>query len=147
MMHKGKGMMAEGMPCMTGPGRHMMGMDSGMMAHRMAHMFFLHQADALELTSEQRTRLRALHATCRKDTIRNAAEAKIARLELADLLDSDNWSLKDAETLVRKVQRLEGDIQVRHLQALTDARKVLTPAQLEKLRSRDKADTPESLFQ
>ena len=87
-----------------------------------------------------------LHSECRKDNIRNAAEAKISRLELADLLDGDNWSLKDAEPLVRKVQKLEGDIQVRHLLAMSDARKELTAEQLKQARSGGNSGDPESLF-
>jgi uncharacterized membrane protein len=142
MMGHGRGdMMGAGMSCMMGNGK------KGMMEQRMAHMFYLDQADELGLSTEQVGKLKALHTECRKDNIRNVAEAKIARLELADLLATDNWSLKDAEAMVRKAQKLEGDIQVRHLQAQSDARKVLTAEQLKQARSGGDAGNLEALFQ
>ncbi|WP_020676573.1 Spy/CpxP family protein refolding chaperone [Geopsychrobacter electrodiphilus] len=143
------GMMGDGMGGMMGAGMgKMMGAGKmGMMQQRMVHMFYLDRAEELGLSPEQVGKLKALHSECRKDNIRNAAEAKIARMDLADLLDSDNWSLKDAEPLVRKVQKLEGDIQVRHLQAISAARKVLTAEQLKQSLAEHTPDDPESLFQ
>lgn len=143
------GMMGDGMGDMMGAGMgRMMGAGKmGMMGQRMAQMFYLDRAAELGLSTDQVEKLKALHSECRKDNIRNAAEAKIARLELADLLDADNWSLKDAETLIRKVQKLEGDIQVRHLQAKSEARKVLTAEQLKQSLSENNSGDLESLFQ
>ncbi len=137
MMGNGMGdMMDSGMGDMMDSGMgHMMGAGKmGMMGHRMAQMFYLDRADELGLSTDQVGKLKALHSECRKDNIRNVAEANIARLELADLLDSDSWSLKDAETLIRKTQNLEGDIQIRHLQGISEARKVLTVDQLKQAR-------------
>jgi len=145
MMGHGMGdMMGAGMSNMMGDGK--MGM-MGMMEQRMAHMFYLDRADELGLSAEQLIKLKTLHFECRKDNIRNTAEAKIARLELADLLAADRWSLQDAEPLIRKVQKLEGDIQVRHLQAQNAARKVLTAEQLKQARSADNSGNLETLFQ
>lgn len=138
------GMMGEGMGSMMGPG--MSGMMGGM-GHQMEHMVFLDRSEELGLSAEQVGKLKAIHAECRKDNIRTAAEAKIVRLELAELLSGDSWQLMDAESLVRKLQTLEGDIQVRHLQALSDARKVLTAEQLKKAQSGESADNLEGLFQ
>ena len=159
------------MPCMTDPAAdsmsQMMGkmgnwmsdmmsagmanmMDDGkmrMMEHRMAHIFFLDRADELGLSTDQVSKLKMLHTKCLKDNIRNAAEIKIARLELADLLTADNWSIKEVESLVRKVQQLEGDMQLRHLQAVSDARKVLTAEQLKQAHSGGDSGNLESLFQ
>lgn len=140
-MSQMRGMMGEGMGKMMGAGR------MGMMEQRMAHMFYLDRTTELGLSTDQVGKLKALHTECRKDNIRNAAEVKIARLELADLLGSDNWSLKDAEAKVLKVQKLEGDIQIRHLQALSAARKVLTAEQLQQARSGGNSGDLESLFQ
>lgn len=134
-------MMSAGMANMMGAGK------MGRMEQRMAHLFFLDRAEELGLSTEQVGKLKALHSECRKDNIRNAAEAKIARLDLADLLDRDNWSLTDAETLVRAVQKLEGDMQLRHLQAVNDVRKVLTVEQLQQARSGGDSGNLESLFQ
>lgn len=159
MGHQGMG---QG-PCMTPPSSdsmshmmdkrmgagmsHMMGGGKmGMMEQRMAHMFFLDRVEDLGLSTEQVSKLKAIHSDCRKDNIRNAAESKIVKLELGDLLAGDDWSLTEAESLVRKARKLDGDIQVRHLQALTDARKLLTPEQLKQARSDDVASNLENLF-
>ncbi|AMV70601.1 hypothetical protein DBW_0201 [Desulfuromonas sp. DDH964] len=143
------GMMGEGMGDMmdAGMGKMMSAGKMGMMEQRMAHMFYLDRVDELGLSADQVSKLKTLHMDCRKDNIRNAAEAKIARLDLADLLSGDNWTLKDAEALVRKIQKLEGDIQVRHLQAISDAHKVLTNEQLKQARSGEASGNLESLFQ
>jgi len=134
-------MMGQGMGDMMGSG------DMGMMGKRMEHMFFLDRAEELGLSADQVGKLKTIHMECRRDNIRNAAEAKIARLELADLLYGDNWTLKDVETMVRKVQKLEGDIQVRHLQAISDARKVLTANQLQQALFDGASGNLENLFQ
>jgi hypothetical protein len=144
------GMMGAGMGgMMGGDGMHSMmhGGQMGMMAQGMGHMFYLDRADELGLSAEQVSKLKAIHVEGRKDNIRNAAETKIAQLELTELLGSDTWTLKDAEPLVRKVQTLTGDMQVRHLQALSDARKVLTAEQLKQAHAGGGAGNPESLFQ
>jgi hypothetical protein len=143
------GMMGEGMGDMMGAGMSgmMAGGKMGMMEQKMEHMFFLDRAEQLGLSAEQVNKLKAIHVECRKDNIRNAAEAKIARLDLADLLSGDNWTLKDAESLVRKLQKLEGDIQVRHLQAVSEARKVLTAEQLKQANADGSSGNLESLFQ
>jgi hypothetical protein len=143
------GMMGDGMGDMMGAGMSgmMAGGKMGMMGHGMEHMSFLDRAEQLGLSAEQVKTLKTIHVECRKDNIRNAAEAKIARLDLADLMSADSWALKDAEALVRKVQKFEGDIQVRRLQAMSDARKVLTTEQLKQAHGDDNAGNLESLFQ
>jgi hypothetical protein len=146
----GSGMMGSGMMGSGMMGSGMMGhgmMRMGMMDHRAGHLFFLDRADELGLSSEQVDKLKTLQTECRRDNIRNVAELKIVRLELADLLATDNWSLQDAENLVRKAQKMEGDIQVRHLQALNAARKILTEEQLKQARADGERDNLENLFQ
>jgi len=149
MMRGGqRGMMGgSGMQGMMHGGRMMHGSQMGMMGHGMGHMCYLDRVEELGLTSEQVDKLKAIHVEGRKDNIRNLAETKIARLELSDLLSGDTWALKDAESLVRKVQTLEGDLQIRRLQAISDARKVLTAEQLQQIQTEDKAGNLENLFQ
>ena len=156
----GAGMMASSTPCTMSQMRgeqtgHMMGpgmmnhnmMRARMMNHQVGHLFFLDRAGELGLSSEQVDKLKTLQTECRKDNIRNVAELNIVRLELADLLATDNWSLQDTENLVRKAQKMEGDIQVRHLQALNAARKILTEEQLKQARADGERDNLEDLFQ
>ncbi len=123
-----------------------MGMKPGMMHQRMDHELFLDRVESLELTTDQVTRLKTIRSDCRKENIRNAAEVKIVRLELKDLLNEADWTLETAEPFIRKIQTLEGDMLVRHLQAITEARKVLSAEQLQKADSGGDNDDIEELF-
>lgn len=109
-----------------------MNMDPDMMRTMMDREFFLDRIDELGLSDDQVAKLRAIRSACRQDNIRTGAEAKIVRLELDDLLALDDWTPAAAEKLIRQQQKLEGDMQVRHLQAVAEARKVLTKEQLQR---------------
>jgi len=134
---KMSGMMMPGMGNMMGSGMHM----------QMEHMLYLGQAEMLGLSADQVNQLKAIHTQCRKDNIRNMAEIKILKMDLADLVASDDWSLSAAEALVRKVQALEGDLHIRHLKAIHDAGKVLTPEQRQKAHQGPHPANLEELFQ
>ena len=154
MNHRGRGhMMGQGTGNMMGQNsghmmNHRMGMGNHhMMNGRMEQIMFLDKAENLGLNNDQVTKLKAIHSDCRKDNIHNAAEVKISRLELTDLLSTNNWALKDVETMVRKIQKLEGDIQIRQLQGVSEARKVLTTEQLKQAESATNSGDLENLFQ
>ncbi len=144
MMARGHGMhqMDGGM---MGMGHGKMGRHGGGMHHQMGRMLFLDRAEALELTPDQVSKLKAIHADCRRENIRQGAEVRIARLELKDLVAESNWIPAAAEKLVRKIKTLEGDMQVRHLRAVAEARKVLTADQLRKAEA-GRDDDAEDLF-
>jgi Spy/CpxP family protein refolding chaperone len=108
-------------------------MEPEMMRTMMDREFFLDRIIELGLSDDQVAKLRAIRSACRQDNIRTGAEVRIVRLELDDLLALDDWSVAAAEKLIRQQQKLEGDMQVRHLQAVAEARKVLTKEQLRRL--------------
>ncbi len=170
-MKGGKPCVADGMPCSKPcmaeaipPARHhrkgggmsdKMGMNHGMagmmgmnprMHQRMEHELFLDRADALDLTTVQVGKLKAILSECRKENIRKAADVQIARLELKDLMNEVDWTLKTAESLIRQIQTLEGDMLVRHLQAVVEARGVLTAEQLKKAAVGEGNEDLEELF-
>lgn len=107
----------------TGNQGHMMNYDA------MRHDSVLNQADRLGLSDEQIGELTALHVAERKDIIREAAEADVVYLELSDLLSSDNWTMKEAEELVHKLENIRGEMRIRHIQALHESRGILTTDQ------------------
>jgi len=119
----GGGMMGQGMGSMM-RGGHMMDDDD------MGHAGVLNQADKLGLSDDQVSQLKALRLAERKDIIRASAEANVVRVELSNLLSTNSWTMKDAEPLVQKLNKIQGDSHLRHLQSLIDARKILTPDQL-----------------
>jgi len=118
-------------------GGHMMDLDD------MRHGGLLKQADKLGLSDDQVSKLNTLRLAERKDIIRKEAEAKVVRLDLSDLVASENWTVKDAEPLVHKLDSLESDIHLRHLQALNDARNILTAEQLKQYRSTEQYGSSE----
>lgn len=120
-----------------GNGGHMMDFDD------MRHGGVLNQADRLGLSNDQISKLNTLRLAEQKDVIRKEAEAKVTRLELSQLEASDHWTVKDVEPLVHKLNTLEGDIHLRHLQELSDARNILTADQLKLYRSAELADSDE----
>lgn len=148
MEQPGQAMMKSGMTGMMSMDHGMhnrQGTHSAMMHKHMDHELFLDRIDALALSPEQVTRLKAIRSACRNENIRKAAEARIVKLELQDLLNEPNWSLNSVEPLIRKKQMLEGDMLLRHLQAVVDARKVLTAEQLQKATAKS-GDDLEELF-
>ncbi len=135
-----KGAPTDARPCTddsTPPCRqHRMGngpmmMKQGMLPNQMEHDLYIDRASELGLSDEQVARLKKIRSDCRKDNIRTSAELTIVRFDLADLED-ENASLEQVEKLVRQSKTLEGDIEIRHLQAKADAKQVLTAEQLKK---------------
>jgi hypothetical protein len=115
-------------------------MAGGMMAERegmderggmgmMDRPFFLDRVKELGLGDEQVSKLKEVRQAARADNIRTAAELRIARLELLDLLAGE-WKLETAEKLVRDMQKMQGDMKIRFLKAKKEAEQVLTPEQL-----------------
>lgn len=121
-----------------------MEMSPAMMKQMTDRIFFLDRAQELGLTPDQVERLGEIRAECRKDNIHTGAELKITLLELEDLL-SGEWTVEEAEKLIRTARRLEGDIQVRHLKAVQEAHKVLTEEQLKKAEASEKESLEELL--
>jgi Spy/CpxP family protein refolding chaperone len=135
-----RGAPTDAMPCMDGSSpacrQHQMGnapmmMNHGMGPNRMEHDLYIDRAAELGLSAEQVAQLKKIRSDCRKDNIRTGAELKITRFELADLGET-NTSPEQLEKLVRQSKILEGDIEIRHLKAKAEARKVLTAEQLKK---------------
>jgi hypothetical protein len=98
---------------------------AGGLAERM-----LAQADALELSVEQRARLTQI-----RDRTASEAEPIMARLRATVGGEMGRGWLRDATPEQREVAReLMGELRTVHRSAMTDAREVLTEAQTERLR-------------
>jgi len=110
----------------------------------MGHDNMLSLADKLGLSTEQLSKLNTLHVAEQKDLIRSSADADVVRLELSNLLSSTNWTMQDAEPLVQKLNKIEENMQLRHLQALHEARQILTADQLRQYSSLEKSDYAET---
>ena len=125
-----------GNPMMMGRGQGWRGMTSS----------YLGRAAELGLSAAQVEQLQSIHSACRRDMIRLRADEQVARLDLADLLRSKDWTPDAAEKLVRKQQALAGDLRMRQIQAMAAARQVLTAEQLQKAAADAVDEDPEDLF-
>ncbi|PLX97060.1 MAG: hypothetical protein C0621_00805 [Desulfuromonas sp.] len=96
-----------------------------------AHDFYLDQVDVLDLSDDQVAKLKSLRNECRSGNIRAAAEIKILRLELDEILNG-NWLYVDVEKSLRKQQEIEMEMQLRHFKALSEARSLLSDEQRRK---------------
>ena len=130
------GMGGYGNSMMMGRGQGWRGMTSS----------YLGRAAELGLSTAQVEQLQAIHSACRRDMIRIRADEQVARLDLADLLRSKDWTPDAAEKLVRKQQALAGDLRMRQIQAMSAARQVLTAEQLQKAAAGAAEEDPEDLF-
>jgi Spy/CpxP family protein refolding chaperone len=146
---KQTGMACPNCPQMRG-GAH--GTHGGMMRHGGMAMggmdkdFFLDRKDELGLEQDQIEKLIQIRSACKADNIRNMAEVQIAHMQLVDLLSGDDWTVEEAEQMVRKLQRLQGDMAVRHLKAKKEALEVLTSEQRKKTAAASQENL-EALFQ
>jgi hypothetical protein len=104
----------------------------GSLDENLESIFFLDRAEELELSSQQVEKLKKNRVEYQRDRIRLEAELRIARLELEELLEAD-WSLEQAESLIRKVYQVQGDMEVRHFRAVRESLDILSSKQKERL--------------
>lgn len=139
-------MKGAGMSNMLTMDHGMMRMNPDIMHQGMKREFFLDRIESLGLTPDQVSKLKTIRTDCRKENIRNAAEVQILRLDLEELLSNSDWAFKATEPLIRKIKNLEGNMLVRHLQAIAEARNVLSSEQLQKTISGGENEALEDLF-
>ena len=108
-----------------GPGGH------GMMMRRGAAMRFA----ALDLTDAQREKLRDIHEAAARKSVQRRADIQLARMDLRKLMRAESPSASSVNAQIDKISRLEADGMKAHFDTFMQARAVLTPEQLKKLRS------------
>lgn len=118
-----------------GMGRHRgmgMGMHRGMGMGRgmgMAGAFA-----RLDLTEAQRAKLADLHERQQRKAIQARADMQIARLDLRKLMHADSPSATAINAQIDRLARMRADMQKSHVATFLEARSLLTPEQLKKLR-------------
>jgi Spy/CpxP family protein refolding chaperone len=137
--------MGPGGPGMMGPGgpppmmRHRMmrfrGRPMGMMGRGMGGpMMLARVARAIGLTDEQRDRMRGLRTAHQKEMIRMGADARIAKMELAEALRQPNPRPEDVKAKVAAVNAARGQMLEKTVNFRLEMKKVLTPEQREKIK-------------
>jgi hypothetical protein len=141
MSHKmcaksGGGMMHQMGCCQKG---HGMGMCGGMMGCRdgigcCQKELFICCEKELGLTDKQVKDLQSIKMDYSKGSYHTEADLKIAQLELKVLMQDDNTSLKDIEAKMNAIAKLETDLKLSCIKACRQAKALLTPEQMEKIK-------------
>ena len=105
-----------------GPGRHGAGMG-----------FHMRKAN-LDLTDAQREKMRDLHEAAMRKNIQRKADLEIARMDLHKLMRADAPSAQSVNTQIDKIAKMRADAEKAHFDTFLQARALLTPEQLKKLK-------------
>lgn len=89
---------------------------------------------ALGLTDEQVTRIHDLWMAHQKDVIRTGADARIARMELEDVVRQPNPKPEDVKAKLAAVNSTRGQMLEKMVNFRLDMKKVFTPEQQEKIK-------------
>lgn len=96
-------------------------------------MIMLHKGE-LGLTDEQTDKLADIKHAVMKDVIKMEADIDILAVDIKTLLMKDTIDTAAIQPLVEKKYQIKKDKTMRCIQALADAKKVLTPEQAKKLK-------------
>ncbi|HKN87434.1 MAG TPA: Spy/CpxP family protein refolding chaperone [Nitrospiraceae bacterium] len=92
--------------------------------------------EALGLSDDQNTKLRSIGLNFKKDEVKKRAEVELAEIDMHQLFHQQDMQAAggDVEGAIRKLYGLKADARIASFKAFQDARGVLTPEQLKKLR-------------
>lgn len=96
--------------------------------------FFICCKKELELTDKQVEDLKSIKMEFLKGSFKAEANLKIAKLELKSVMHEEDASLKDIEAKLKSVANIETDMKLSHIKAFRQAKALLTPEQMEKLK-------------
>lgn len=88
----------------------------------------------LDLSEEQRTRMRELHVAHRRKSIQSRAELQLARLDLHQLMQQDKPQKAAIDAQIDRIARLQADRRKAGVATMLEARALLTPEQRKQLR-------------
>lgn len=147
----GQGMMGE-MPMMNCPMQQMQGQGmmqcgqmagQGMMGSMMGRFnpwfqhgvsLILRNSGKLGLTDQQKAKIDDVRRKYTKDIIRQEAELKIAEIDLEPLLKESEMNLPKVKEALKKIEDIETQIRYLRVEALTEAKKILTDEQKNSLK-------------
>jgi Spy/CpxP family protein refolding chaperone len=93
----------------------------------------MHIFSKLGLDDNQSKEVKAIAFKMQKDMVRKQADAKIARIELREILGNDQVDVKVAETKVKQIASLKAEAAMIRIQGIEDIKAKLTPEQKKKL--------------
>lgn len=91
--------------------------------------------EVLGLSEDQGTKLQSIGLNFKKDEVKKRAEVELAEIDLHQFFRQETQgSAGDVEGAIRKLYGLKAEARIASFKASQDARGVLTPEQLKKLR-------------
>ena len=90
---------------------------------------------ALDLTDAQREKLRDIHEAAARKSVQRRADIQLAHMDLRKLMRAETPSASAVNAQIDKISRLQADGMKAHFDTFMQARAVLTPEQLKKLRT------------
>ena len=125
---------SEGSPGMRGPGRSGWSMGRGR-GPGMEGFAMRRRLEDLDLSETQRKKLADIRDQHAKSAINGRANMQLAQLDLRKLLRADKPDIGAVERQIDKVSALRATLEKNRVTGMLEARALLTPEQLEKLRS------------
>lgn len=115
-----------------GHGHHMGG---GMMAlFKMMPWKVMMHAEELGISEEQVEALRNRHSEAMKQMIQNKCQIKMNMIDVKNAVMREEIDMPTAESKIREIGKLKGDMFVAMVQAMNEMRHILTPEQRKKVR-------------
>jgi len=90
---------------------------------------------ALDLSSDQTTRVRGIMANAQKQAIPKEADIRVKQIELRELTQQPQPNMPQIDAKVGEISNAQKDVQLIRVHAMLQARAVLTPDQLQKFLS------------
>ena len=89
----------------------------------------------LDLTEQQRDKMREIHEAAERKNIQRNADLQVARLDLRKLMRADSPNAQAVNTQIDKMSKLQADAMKARYETLLQTRALLTPEQLQKLKA------------
>lgn len=94
---------------------------------------FMQKLKGLDLTDEQKTKVKSLVSDYKKRTVRAKADIKVAEIELRELAYAQPVNLDRIKAKINELYAKKAELKFSRYRSLEDLKKILTPEQLQKL--------------
>jgi len=96
--------------------------------------FYIMRADELGLSDNQLDALGKLDSALKKDMTLKGAAVKVLEMDLSDIVVRPDFKMSDAQSKLKDIEKARTELRTAVIKASSDARDLLAPEQLEKLK-------------
>jgi Spy/CpxP family protein refolding chaperone len=98
----------------------------------------------MDLKPDQRAKIEAIRSEYRKKAVKAAADAKVAHMELHELLTADIVNMDRVKAKVNEITQKRSEMMMSGIKSVEDIKKVLSPEQRKKLKDSLTMDSGDS---